>query len=560
MLGIKLPKKNDLKRYRTLFGVLSKYGFGNVISHSNARKLIPKDYLKKHPNTEKLLALSTFERIRMVLEELGPSYVKMGQMVSTREDMLPPELIHELEKLQDHVPFLKNFEVEQVVSEGLDVVHADYFSSIAVEPLAAASLAQVHEACLTNGDRVALKIQRPGIREIIASDIVLMKEVAKALEKYSAQAKAFQPLQLIASFEKSIHEELSFLKEMDHMERFAKNFEDNDAIFVPKVYRELSNDHIICMQYVDGIKISELEKLKTSNIDSRVVAKVGVDLYLEQILEHGFFHADPHPGNIFVLPEIEKICFIDFGMMGSIMLNDKEALFELLYAFIRKDVRKIISILEKIAVRTEIANVKKLEYDLHELIEGISNTSIRNIRLGVTLEQFKTVIYENKITLPHYLYMLTRALVIIEGVGLKLDPEFNITDNLRPYLAKIGRKRFGLKHLFKKNVNRFQGYTALLDTLPDDIDDILKKIKHGKLIIVHEHKNLNNFKTALKKAINRLVLAVIIAALSIGSSLLIIADMPPKLNGVPILGAMGFLVSAVLGFIIVISIFRNKER
>ncbi len=386
-----------------------------------------------------------------------------------------------------------------------------------------------------------------------------MKEVARALEKYSAQAQAFQPIQLIASFEKSIHEELSFLQEMGHMERFAKNFEGNNAIFVPKVYRELSNDHIICMEFVDGIKVSELEQLISSNIDSRAVAKVGVDLYLEQILEHGFFHADPHPGNIFVLSETEKICFIDFGMMGSIMPNDKEALWELLTGFIRKDLRKIISILKRIAVNTEIPDVKKLEYDLFELIEGISNTSIRNIRLCVTLEQFKTVIHENKITLPHYLYMLTRALVIIEGVGLKLDSQFIITDHLRPYLAKSGRKRFGLKHLFTKNVNRFQDYATLLDTLPDDIDDILKKINHGKLVIVHEHKGLDNFKNALKKAINRLVLSVIIAALSIGSSLLVIADMHPRIKGVPLLGAMGFLLSAILGFVIVISIFRNKQ-
>ena len=560
MFGIKLPKKQNLKRYNTLFGVLTKYGFEDVMANSQVKKFIPKNYLAKHPETEKLLSVSTFERIRMVLEELGPSYVKMGQILSNRDDMLPPGLIKELEKLQDQAPSLPNFEVEKVISEELDIDCSQYFLSIEPKPLAAASLAQVHKAQLLNGSWVVLKIQRPNISEIIASDISIMKEVAMALEKYSAQVKAFQPLKLVESFEKSITEELSFLREMDNLEHFAKNFEGNDAIYVPKAYRELSTDQIICMDWVDAIKVSELEKLREQNIDSRAVAKVGVDLYLEQVLEHGFFHADPHPGNIFVLPEAQKICFIDFGMMGTIMPNDKEALMELLLCFIKKDVKKIIPILKKIALKTDIPDEKKLEYDLYELVEGISNTSIRNIKLGITLEQFKNVLYENRITIPHYLYILIRALVIIEGVGLKLDPEFNITDNLKPYMAKITRKRFGLKRLFQKNLNRFQDYNTLLDKLPADINEIVDKIKDGKLVIVHEHKGLNEFRVSLKTAFNRLVYAVIIAALSIGSALLVMADMPPKISGIPVLGAIGFILSAIIGVVILISIHRNKEE
>ena len=191
------------------------------------------------------------------------------------------------------------------------------------------------------------------------------------------------------------------------------------------------------------------------------------------------------------------------------MPNDKEALIELLLCFLKKDVRKIIPVLKKIALKADIQDEKKLEYDLYELVDGISNTSIRNIKLGTTLKQFKNVLYENKITIPHYLYILLRALVIIEGVGLKLDPEFNITDNLEPFMAKITRKRFGLKRLFKKNLNRFQDYNALLDKLPADINEIVDKIKDGKLVIVHEHKGLDVFRKTLKTAFNRLVYAVI---------------------------------------------------
>ncbi|MBJ2175657.1 AarF/ABC1/UbiB kinase family protein [Aureibaculum sp. A20] len=559
MAGLKIPKKQELKRYNKLFAVLTKYGFEDVMAHNQIKKIIPKSYLKKHPDTQKNLSFTKFERIRMVLEELGPTYVKLGQIFSNREDMLPPGLIKELVKLQDHVPTLKNFTINEVVEKELKITLTDYFQSIDATPLAAASLAQVHKAILLNGNEVVLKVQRPDIKETIEADILVMTQVAKSLEKHSSQARAFQPMQIIASFEKSIREELLFLHEVENMEHFAKDFKGNASIYVPKAYRELSTDQLICMEFIDGIKVSEIDKLSSLNIDCSAVAKIGVDLYLEQILEQGFFHADPHPGNIFVLPKTQQICFIDFGMMGSIMPNDRETLSDLLLYFMKSDVKKIIQLLEKIAVKCNIDDYKKLEYDLYELIEGVSNTSIKNIRMGTVLNQFKSVLYGNHLILPHYMYMLIRGLIIIEGVGLKLDPKFNITDNLEPYTSKITKKRFSLKRLLKRNFTRLQDLNSLADSLPDNINIILNKIKEGKLVIVHKHQGLKEFQNTLNKASNRLVFAVIIAALSIGSSILVIAKMPPLVYGIPLLGAIGFILSAVLGFYIVISIFKNKE-
>ncbi len=559
MVDLKLPNKKELKRYNKLFSVLTKYGFEDVMANSKIRKIIPKSYLKKHSDTEKILSFSKFERIRMVLEELGPTYVKLGQIFSNREDMLPPKLIKQLEKLQDHVPTLENFNVEKTIEEELKINLSDYFQNVDIEPTAAASLAQVHKAHLLNGDAVALKIQRPDIEQIIDADIAVMYQIAKSLDIHSKQVKAFQPLRIVEIFEKSIKEELLFSREIDNVEHFAKNFEGTEAIYVPKVYRELSNNHIICMEFIDGIKVSEIETLKAKNIDPKKIAQIGVDLYLKQILEYGFFHADPHPGNIFVIPESGQICFIDFGMMGSIMPNDKELLEDLLLYFMRKDVKKIIPILEKIAVKTAIPDYKKLEYDLYELIEDISNTSIQGIKMDAVIGQFKNVLYENKVTIPYYLYMLMRALVIIEGVGVKLDPKFKITTNLQPFMTNISRKRFSVKRLFKKNWTRAQDISTLIDKLPEDINAILDKIKEGKLVVIHEVKGLEGLQNSLDKASNRLVFAIIIAALSIGSALLVIADMPPKVKGIPLLGAIGFTLSAVLGFIVVISIFRSNK-
>ena len=560
MQDLKLSKNRKLKRYNRLFNVLAKYGFDQVLANSGIRRMFPEAYFKKrNEKTIKTESLSAYERIRMVLEELGPTYVKLGQIFSNREDMLPPALIKELEKLQDHVPKLKDFDVYEAIENGLKIKGMDHFIFIEAEPIAAASLAQVHKAQLLNGKLVALKIQRPNILETINADIAVMKQVAKSLEKYSAQAKAFQPMRIITTFEKSIHQELHFLREIDNMERFAKNFENNGIMYVPKVYREYSTDSIICMEFISGIKISETDTLKKWNIDCKSVGQVGVDLYLQQVLEHGFFHADPHPGNIFVLPEQGRICFIDYGMMGYLLPKDKEALEELLLYFTQKDIKKLIPVLEKIAVKTEIPDYTKLEDDLYDLVQSISDTSIRNIKLGETLSQFKSVLFRNNIILSHNLYLLIRALIIIEGVGLKLDPEFNITENLKPYVSKLARKKYSLKRLVKKNMLRFKDYNTLIDNLPEDINAILKKIKEGKLVVIHEHKGLKEFQIASNKAINRLVFAVIIAALSIGSSILVLAQMPPMINGVPLLGAIGFVISALLGFYVVISIFRNKQ-
>lgn len=249
-----LTKNPKLKRYNKLFNVLAKYGFGHILAHSGIKNLVPDHYLKKSPELGKGKTLTIYERIRMVLEELGPTYIKLGQIFSNREDMLPPELIKELEKLQDKVSNFKNFDTNKAIEYELDIRLDDCFHFIEKEPIAAASLAQVHKAQLLNGNLVALKIQRPSILETIDADIAVMKQIARSLEKHSAQAKTFQPMRIVASFEKSIHEELHFLCEIDNLERFSKNFGGNEMIYVPKVYREYSTDRLICMEFIDGIK------------------------------------------------------------------------------------------------------------------------------------------------------------------------------------------------------------------------------------------------------------------------------------------------------------------
>ncbi|NJB72146.1 ubiquinone biosynthesis protein [Saonia flava] len=551
--------KTEIKRYNKLLSVLMKYGFKDIVANSDLKKYIPKSFLTSHKELDKNLSFSKYERVRMVLEELGPTYIKLGQIFSNREDLFPKELTTELEKLQDHAPPLENFSVIQTVEEELNIKASDHFEYIYPEPLAAASLAQVHKAILKNGDLVILKIQRPNITETIESDILVMKQLAKSLAKYSEQAKSFQPQEIVNSFEKSIKEELRFSRELNNVERFAKNFENNTLVYVPKIYRDLSNDHIICMEYINGIKISNIEEIDAMGIDRNALAKIGVDLYLEQVLEHGFFHADPHPGNLFLLPGLGKICFVDFGMMGSLTSTDSELLEDLLFSFVKKDASKIIVTVEKIALTSNIPNRKKLENDINEFLHESENyVTLKDIKLNVTLNEFKKILSHNQIILPHYFYMLIRALIIIEALGQKLDPEFNILDNIKPYLQSIGLKRISPNRILKKSIKRFQNLNRFIDTIPDDLDSIIQKVKKGELKVVHDINGLDAFRTTLNIASNRVVLAIILAALSIGSALLVIADMPPRIYGVPALGLIGFIISGILGLIVIYSIIRKK--
>ncbi|WP_299535557.1 AarF/ABC1/UbiB kinase family protein [Ulvibacterium sp.] len=558
-MGItKKIKKEEFKRYGQLFSVLTKYGFEDILANSRIKKLLPKEFLRSHPDSEKTLTYSNFERIRMVLEELGPTYVKLGQVLSNREDLIPQELIFELEKLQDQATKLDNFDIYKTVEEELDITISEHFQSIEHKPLAAASLAQVHRAKLLNGQEVILKVQRPKIRKVIEADLLIMKHVSRNLEKYSSTMRSFQPVLLVSTFEKSIKEELRYLREIENTQKFARNFKDNESIYVAQVHVHLSNDRIICMEYLEGIKISEIEELKSQGFNPVQVAHVGVDLYMEQVLEHGFFHADPHPGNIFLLHEMGKLSFLDFGMMGVILPKDRELLSELLVYFLQKDTKRIVFLLEKLAVKTDIKDLQKLDQDLYIFMESISDTAIKNIRIGPVLTNLKEILHENKVVLPHYFYMLIRGIVMIEGVGLKLDPNFDITKNLRPYVNNIQKRQFGFKKILTKNLERIKNVQQLMDTLPEDFGIIIKKIKDGKLVVKHQISDISRLQSISSKLIDRLVFAIIIAALSIGSAILVLADAPPKVYGVPVLGAVGFLLSAVLGFYIVLSMFKKK--
>lgn len=543
-----------IKRTAQLVTVLSKYGFETIVTQTGVKKLIPESYIKKSTKREEIFSLSIYERIRMVLEELGPAYIKLGQLLSNRDDILPEELTTELRKLQDMVP-PEPININETLAGELSINAEEIFAFIDLQPIAAASLSQVYKATLQDGQEVILKVKRKGIQEIIEADLLIIKDFAQALEKYYDAAKNLGLYSIVSAFEKSILAESSFSQEFQNIEQFRNNFRDNKATYVPKVHKDLSNNNILCMEFIDGIKISEKDKLIDNGLDPAKIASTVIDLYMKQVFDYGFFHADPHSGNIFVLPS-GQITFIDYGSVGKMLPKDKKYLGDLIINILRKDIRRMIKTIKKSALKYSIPDENQLERDLYELINIIDSASIKDLSLKDIVKRFSGILNKNRIILPDYMYLLIRGIVLLEGIGCEICPEINLFDSIKPYGIKLVRSRLTPQYLINKSLDKIYNLGDKLEEIPDDLHSLIQKINHDELKVTH---NVNGL-TEIRDTLNRLVIALIIAGLAIGSSILILANMPPKIWGVPILGFLGFLFAGILSVIVIVGILMNKKK
>ncbi|AMP98191.1 Ubiquinone biosynthesis monooxygenase UbiB [Pedobacter cryoconitis] len=538
-------QKRKLKRTASLVKILAKYGFEELLNNTSSEASL------------KDSSLSVYERIRMALEELGPTYVKFGQAFSSREDLLPKEMIVELQKLQDKVES-RPMDVRELLKTDLGIDPDEFFTSIAEEPFASASISQVYKAELKNGQSVILKIKRPGIREVVASDMLIMKDIAGFLTSYSEVFRRINLVEVLEAFEKSIFQELSFLNELANIERFSRNFKGNEAIYLAGAYPELSNDSILCMEFIAGAKITDKEAIISMGLSPEKITHTGLDLYLIQVLEHGFFHADPHPGNLLVM-QSGKIAFIDFGSMGSMMPTEKVMLEDFVSYFMAEDARRLIATMKKMAIRFNVADESKLERDIHEFFNLLDGVSLEQMDIKEVLTKFSAILNNNEILMPDHLYLLVRGIVLIEGIGRALVPDLNILDGLRPYILKIALKRLSPEELKKSGLKLLRTLTEALKTMPDDVQSIISKLNNGDLKVVQEVKGLPALKTMVERSLSNLSLSVFLSGLLITSAILILADKPPKFNGIPILALSGLVISLLIGIVILVqAIFKRK--
>ena len=497
-----------LKRLSTLVSILSRYGFKDVLARMNL-----------HPdNSGPENGGSVYYRIRMVLQELGPTFVKLGQAFSNREDMLPRGLIEELQYLQDDVA-LADILLDALLEQHFGSEYQQAFRQINPEPMAAASIAQIYRATLADGAEVVLKIKRPGIDEVIAADLMLMKDLARLLCKHFDFARDIELEQAVLTFEKSLIGELSLLNERRNLERFAENFKNHPHTYVPRVYPHLSDNEVLCMEFVRGGKITDTAFHQAHQLDPAVLAERGFQLLLSQILDYGFFHADPHAGNIMLLPD-GRIVFIDLGAVGSIYPSDQEHLEDLILYLATQNAEKLIALLKKMALRIEVKNEVKLRDDISGILRMIHETPLDQLNLAVLLGTFKDILFENRVVMPEYFTILARGLVLIESVGRNLNPQLNIAKSLEPFVLKVMQKRLSPRYLLDKGFTQLRNMGQDVWQIPVELRQLLHQLHAGELTIKTRDQAQEQRNQILQQGFRRLSAALLGAALILGAALL----------------------------------------
>ena len=550
---VRFKELEKIKRIKKLADVLMKYGFEEILSRSELEKRLPKRIVGR--NREKIKDIKSrtiYERVRMALEEMGPAYVKFGQMLSNRNDILPEEMISELQKLQDKVE-IQEVDIRKKLAEELNIIPEEYFQSIDEEPMASASIGQVFRAVLKNGEKVVLKVRRDNIDNVVETDLIIMKDMAKFLEKYDVNAKNINLLYIVETFENMLKKELSLTNERKNMERFENNFKGNEHLHVPVIYKELSNNRILCMEFIEGIKITDKEKLEEAGFNPKEIASLGLELYIKQVMKYGFFHADPHPGNIF-LGKDGKLIFIDFGAMGTLYPYEIELLEELTLNFLQKDVKKMIATIKELALDYNISDEKRLERGFYDILSMVDGTSLEEINLVEIMERVKTLLSQNQVLLSEDVYLLVKGIGQIEGIGRHLNPQLNIMQEIGKNAQEIMVKRMSPKYILEKGMGKVGEFSENWLTLPSDLKRLLEKIQNNELKHRHELVGFENF----QKITERLVMGLVVSSLIIGSSILVLANMPPHINGISTLGVLGFVISGILGANMIMSKKKDK--
>ncbi|WP_299336396.1 AarF/UbiB family protein [uncultured Psychroserpens sp.] len=551
----------SISRYNQILRVLLKYGFEDLVyyleekkQYTFLQKLIPKSS-RKHA-----MEFSKWAKMRLVCEELGPTFVKFGQILSNRPDLVPLELTFELEKLQDSVPPMPENEAKNVVETELDNTVDQLFAWFDPKPFASASMAQVHKVTLHSGKRVALKIQRSGIHDVITEDIKVMYKIADVLERRMPSLKSFDPVGLVKNFEDSILKEIDFINESINVQRFYNNLKNDNSLDqfanAPKVYPEFTTSKVLALEFISGIKIDQINDLEDKNYNPKVIARRLAISYFKQIFEYGFFHADPHPGNLFVLPN-GHICYLDFGMMGSMLPRDISIFGKLFIAITEKDVKNIIKALQQLSNNAPIPNMRDLEFDINEFVEKYYVRDIHDNEMSTILLELKDIIIAHGLKVPTYFFLFARSLVTLEGVINKLHPELEQFEIVKPYLRKSATQKYNPMVIGKKVANSVVELTNYMEEFPTDLKNAIRKINSGEVKVDLTHKGIDPMVHTLQRITKQLITAFIMVALIIGASLFIIFEIKPLWGGISLLGMASFCLAVILGFGMVMNIKKG---
>ncbi|MDD1619859.1 MAG: AarF/UbiB family protein [Methylococcaceae bacterium] len=559
MLWEFLNAAKDIGRMQDIATVLIRYGFGGFVQLLGLERVLAHVGKSLHwQHAEEYATLDTPCRVRHILEELGPTFIKMGQILATRVDLFPPAYIAEFEKLLDQVPPLPFAELLPQLEEDIGGSVTDIFQEIDTQPLAAASLAQVHRAVLKNGTPVVLKIRRPGIRKIIEADLHLLDRLVDIVESDAPELRRYHPREVVRQFSQSLRRELDFAAESRNAERVAANLAGDPHIMIPKVYWEFTGERLNVQEYVDGILGKDLDGVKNAGLDKRLLAERGVKAVLQMIMVDGFFHADPHPGNVFYLPD-NRLAFIDFGMMGRLTDERREQVVSFLYGMVNHHAATVVEILEDWSdiVKTDTQTTLVVEID--GFVEHYSSLALKDLSLPMMIGDLMVILRDHNLSLPPDLALLIKAYITLDGFGRYLEPEFNTLNFSAPIIQKLMEDRYKPEAIAKRGWRNLVVVAELLSALPKELHQLLRASRKGTIQVDINVRGLDRHINKLNGAITRLTMGIVTAALIIGTSIIMTVKSGPTILGMPVFGFIGFLSASIVGVWLLISIWRGRK-
>ncbi|WP_160720423.1 2-polyprenylphenol 6-hydroxylase [Bacillus sp. USDA818B3_A] len=548
------------QRYRDIVYAFTRYGFGFVMNELGLLDLlsVPKKVFTEGNKT--IRNKTTGERLRLFLEELGPTFIKIGQIVSTRPDVIPNEIIQELEKLQDQVPLFPYQEVKQIIELEFDQPIEDLFVEFSEFPLAAASIGQVHDAVLSTGERVAVKVQRPNIQPMIETDLEILQDLARLAESRLDWAVRYQIRDIVSELAASIRLELDYENEGRNTERIARQFEQNPKVMIPKIHWDYTTPKVLTMDYMEGIKLNETAKLEQAGYDKKILAERVVHSVFEQILVDGFFHGDPHPGNILALPG-EVIAFLDFGIVGRLTTQMKTHVASFMIALMNQNTDEVVKTITNMGLVPEDVNQDKLRADVDQLREKYISIPFSEMKAGQAVNELFSVAYRHRVQIPTDLTILGKTLLTIEGIVEKLDPDLSIIKVAEPFGRQMVKDRLNPKNVAEKVWNQFFEYSTIVNELPRTVKDFTSVMKKGKMRIELSSPELDEFLKKLNRISNRFSFSILLLSFSIIMGGLIIgAAMTGQtsvlLSKVPLI-EIGFGLGTTMSVLLLLSIFRS---
>lgn len=542
----------NLGRSREIATVLLNQGFADVVERMRLlryfqwwRRVV---FRRRHPPEP---PASRAQRIRMALEELGPTFIKFGQVASTRPDLLPADVIAELTKLQERVPSFSSESAKKQFTEEVGQPVREAFADFEEKPLASGSLGQVHLATLHDGTPVAVKIRRPGIVAEVERDLSLLVELATLAEKYLPELAVFDPVGLVNQFARTIRREVNYIREARTLDEFRRLFRNDATLFVPGVYWDFTTEGVLTMDFINAISISDHQRMKAHGISPPDIAANGARIFMKQVFELGLFHGDPHPGNIRVMSD-GVLCLLDYGMIGRLDEEKREQLIDLLVAVARQEVSGVVRLVLRIGKPFHEIDYPLLQSDVRDFVETYYGVSLKQINVGNMLADFVNVLSIHGIRYPADLMLLIRALVTLEGVGRDLDPHFNLAEHLAPYVEQQVRERYHPGRMLSRLLDDAKSMAGVIHALPQQVGNTLQQLSTGDLKVKLEHHNLEHMTQEIDRSSNRVVIGLILSALIVASSLIIRNGGDQWWISVPV-----YVLSSFLGLWLIYGIFRS---